>query len=372
MNDQLEQAKTYVRQQLSSGFTPDQVATQLRGAQWTDEHIQQVFSAVQADIMPSGFTAAPVVTTAAAPSGVPPQAAPSNPGVIRTGWRLFKQSLALMRGNRYLFRYTVMSAVWALVVSLGFFGVMIGVILLTHNNANLTNGLADALVVLVYILLFFVANLYAAGLSANVLDLFHGQRQPYRTYMHTAWQKAPTLLAYSAIEATIGLLLRVIAERVRFVGWIIARLLGAIWSLSTLFTIPIIMTTDKPRAFRSIKQSMSLFKATWGEGITSKVSIHAVVFLLTLASLIPFSLLLLLVGAGAHLLGGLATAILIFVIVAAWLLFLVLLSLFATLATSIINVALFYYATTKQVPPAFDADLLNSVYFKRQRLFGRS
>ena len=55
-----------------------------------------------------------------------------------------------------------------------------------------------------------------------------------------------------------------------------------------------------------------------------------------------------------------------------WIIFIVLslaLSVIGSFANSLVNIALYYYATTQQVPPAFTAEMLNSVFIKRKRRF---
>lgn len=378
MDEHTEKVKAYIFDQLRAGFTPDEIAGQLKAANWPEQYIKDGFHAAQAAMVP---TAAPEVTAPVTghAAHTPPQATTVKRGRIRTGWRLFKQSLSIMRKHPSLFRYVVMTLVvsfLAIIAVLGAFLISValaagaGAAKLDHASAN---TLTWVLAFVLYVVLFYIANVYAAGLTANVLDIFKGQHKPYGEYMRLARSKAGALLLYAVIEATVGLLLRFIIERVRFVGWIIARLLGAAWSLGTLFVVPIIVTSDKPNGAAAVKQSMGLFRRTWGESIVSKASIGVTVFLIYLGLWVGGVVVFMLAAFGAGSAfgnNGAAVVAIIFGII--WAASFIALAFFSALANSIINIALFYYATYHQVPPAFDASLLNSVFISRKRrLFGK-
>jgi len=356
MDDHLAALTTYISQQLQGGHRPDDIAAGLRAAQWPEDYIQRSFYAAQAAMLPSDFTPSTPV------AAVTPQATAKRRGRVRTGWQLFKQSAAILHANRYLLRYLVMTWVWvfgitaALVAIYYFFDGA----LYSSTDGNALSPLGYALAFVDWLAISFFINLYAAGLTANVFDLFDGQRQPYRVYMRRAWSKAPALLTFSLISATVGFVLRYVVERVRWVGWLLAWLLGTFWSLGTLFVVPIIMSSERPSGVSSIKQSVRFFKQTWGENIVAKASVNTPVFLLQCALLATavFSFFAAVTAAGL-----IGFMIVIFLYFAASLT----LSVIGSFANSITNIALFYFATTHRVPPAFSAELLNQVFVQRRR-----
>lgn len=370
MNPHIEQLKTYIHEQINAGFKPDEIVSHLQAANWPEADIHEAFRMLHADMTPT--TMAPV-------AGNPPHAAESSKGRIRTGWRLFMQSLRILKGNPGLTRYVVMTWLMSMLLYIAlilvlFLGFRAAYALgAPHPTQGFNNVFVYVFLFVVYILLFFVSDLYNAGLAANVLDIFHGQRKPYSEYMRLARSKAGALFAYAAIQATVGTLLQIIAERVRFVGWILARLLGALWSLGTLFVVPIIVTTDKPSGPGSVKQSMRLFKQTWGESIVSRASAGVALFFIYLLGtlVMAFIFFLAVFGAGSAF-GNTGAAIVGIILGIIWVFAFIVFVVLAAAANNIINIALFYYATSNQVPPAFDADLLNSVFVARKRgLFGK-
>ena len=177
--------------------------------------------------------------------------------------------------------------------------------------------------------------------------------------MRLARSKWRAILLFSMISATVGLFLQFVIERIRWVGYILAWVLGTLWSLGTLFVIPLMVTADKPQAFPAIKQSIRFFKQTWGESVISKISVNLPLALLNMLLLLVFFVLIFVSG----------STIVGFILVIIYICLTLVLAVVGSFANSAVNVALFYYAQFHQVPPAFDESLLNQVFIKRNRRF---
>jgi hypothetical protein len=360
MDDHLASLTAYIQQQLQTGHRPDDIAAGLRAAQWPDDSIQRGFYAAQAAMLPSDF----VPATSPATVAMAPQPTQQRRGRVRTGWLLFKQCVSLLRTNRYLLRYLIMTWVWVL----GITAVLVAVHYYfdgslyrsTDSGDSLLTPLGYLLALVDWVLITFVINLYAASLTANVFDLFDGKREPYRVYMQRARAKAPAIFTFSLISATVGFVLRYVVERVRWVGWLLSWFLGTLWSLGTLFAIPIIMSNERPSGIAAIKQSVRFFKQTWGEGIVAKASVNVPVFFLQCGLLVVAFISFIGAATAAGLLG---MVIVLFLYLTASLTLVVI----GSFANSITNIALFYFATTQRVPPAFSAELLNQVFVQKRR-----
>ena len=373
-----EKIKLYIQHQLRSGLQPNEISAQLAGSGWPAETIHQAFQAAQAEVMPSSIDQPPAVVSSAEDINNQPQSTPNlqatgkRRGKTKTGWLLFKQSLRILRINKSLIRYPLVSGLINLVLLI-IFGVIFYLerhtvfIQTSINDPNKQAGLSHLgyLVAFVYyILAYFVSNLYGAGLAGNLLDIFQGKNLQYKTYMKKARSRAGTIFVFSLIAATVGIILQYVIERSRLVGRVVARLIGAVWSIATLFVDPIIISSDDS-AVKSIKQSVRLLKSTWGENIVGRVSL-GVVMLLAYFALIPvFVVIIVLASLMGSSIGGQLTGVLIGLAVC--LIILLGFGLVVATATNVLNTALFYYATNKQVPAAFDADLLNSALIPRKK-----
>lgn len=356
----LGQLKQYIIQQIQAGLQPDEIHTQLKQAGWQDDMVQSAFALVQESIVPQKDPTLTPGTVAR--------------GRFKTGWLLFKQSWKVLKGNKGLTRYIVMSFVASLLLTIVFAVIFYAgqQVLVQVSPADNTGNSSATLTAagyvvafLYYILAYFIVNLYAAGLVAHVIDIFHGKSGSYRTYMNVAWSKGGTLFMFSLIEATIGLILRAIAERSRMLGAIISWILGAIWSLARLFVVPIIVTSEDG-AVTSVKKSTQLLVSTWGENLVGRVSLGGVGVIIFLLVLLPLSIAILV---GCAFLGGAIGDILgVILVVLLYLVFNIIMST----VSSVLNTALFYFAQYKQIPAAFDPTLINSVFIQKSRrgIFG--
>jgi hypothetical protein len=78
---------------------------------------------------------------------------------------------------------------------------------------------------------------------------------------------------WSALATGVGLLLQEIANRLPAGGRLASWLLGAAWSLVTLFAIPI-LALEGCGALSCVKRSASLMRERWGEGLTGTVAVN--------------------------------------------------------------------------------------------------
>ena len=378
-----EQLKTYIQQQLRNGLTSDEIAAQLKHVGWADDAVQQAFQAVQAAVMPSVLqvstpsAAEPQNTAATVTSSAAPvfAATAKRWGRLRTAWLLLKQSVRVLRVNKSLIRYPLMNIVFMIPLVIILFmifvsghNIVFGPDHISASGAHQINlrPIAYLIIFIFYIIAYFINNFYGAGLAANVLDLFGGKKQPYASYIAKARSRAGTIFFFAVIEATVGMILRYIAERSRLLARIVARILGAIWGLATLFVDPLIISSDVS-APQAIKRSVKLFKDTWGENVIGRVTLGVAGFFISCAVIIAGTILIILGGA----IGGPA---LVFIIALLCCIAYLLVGVVISAANSILNTALFYFAEYKQVPAAFDADLLNALFIprKKRRFFHRA
>lgn len=366
MEQKQQQLQHYIRQQLVLGQTPDAIALQLSAAGWQHADISQAFSSIQASVVPTSSTADPtLISNAHAQSS--PGFAEGTRGRLRTGWQLLKTCWTILRGNPYLLRYFMMTAIWIVAITAAIIALIImqWEVIYTSNDTNndTLSPLGLVLAFINYLLVYFIATLYAAGLTANMFDIFKGVRQPYNVYMQQAWSRFPQIFWLSLINSIIGMILKFIVERIRFIGKIVSLLIGASWSLATMFTIPIIMQDKDCNAPTAIKKSFSLFKQTWGEGITVKASIALPMFLILTSIYLAIGPVLFFVGITFQ---NYAASVLA---IAFMLILLLVAQAFGTFANNVVNTALYYYATERQAPPAFSEELLNRVFIKRKKRF---
>ncbi len=85
----------------------------------------------------------------------------------------------------------------------------------------------------------------------------------------------PVILVYALIAATVGTLLRAIAERVGIIGRIVVALIGVGWTVATALVVPI-LAAENVGPIEAIGRSAELVKKSWGENIIGNTGIGMV------------------------------------------------------------------------------------------------
>jgi hypothetical protein len=270
-------------------------------------------------------------------------------GRIQRGFRLARASLEVLRSDKQLMLLPIVSTLAILVFSAAvlspaFIGGMGG-----HSNKTVLTLLA----IVVYFVSTFIATFSNAAIVAAATEKMEGREGRAIDGLRTAWTRVDRIIAWSALSATVGLLLRAAEQRGGIFGAIVGRIAGVAWSVVTFFVVPVIVY-EPVGPIQAVKRSASLLRQRWGEQFVGNASIGLAVVLVG----IPIALVCALVASVA-LPVGIALAVLAFG---------TLLAAGAALS-GIFNAALYRYATVGSVPGPFSVDDLQSSFVPRR---GRS
>ena len=194
-------------------------------------------------------------------------------GRMTRGFRLAKASWTVLRDDAQLIWLPVIATlamlVFAAIVLLPLHG------MLTDQGAGGMRVVVLAAVAFVAVFISVFAN---ASIVAAATDRMHGGRGSVSDGLRLAWSKVDKIIAWSALSATVGLVLRVFEERGGAFGAIVGRLVGAAWSAITFFVVPVILF-EPVGTIDAVKRSGSIFRQRWGEQFVGNASI-GIVFLL--------------------------------------------------------------------------------------------
>jgi uncharacterized protein DUF6159 len=95
-----------------------------------------------------------------------------------------------------------------------------------------------------------------------------------------AFKRLPQILGWAVISATVGMILSALEEN-KIIGRIASMILGAAWSMTTFFAVPILVVEGKGPV-QAIRESMALLKSTWGAQAAGNFSFGLIFFLLAL------------------------------------------------------------------------------------------
>ncbi|HEX5265222.1 MAG TPA: DUF6159 family protein [Acidimicrobiales bacterium] len=274
-------------------------------------------------------------------------------GRIERGFRLAGASWQVLRSDKALMVLPVVS-VLAIVV----FSAAVLSPALVNGVSHTSRPALYLLLALVYFVSTFVATFSNAAIVAAATDRLRGGPGSVSQGLRTAWTRVDKLLAWSALSASVGLVLRALEERGGIFGAIVGRLIGAAWSVVTFFVVPV-MIYEPVGPIDAVKRSGSLFRQRWGEQLVGNGSISIAMIVVG----IPVVVLCAVLGAVAPALA----------IVVAVLGFGTLLAAGAALS-GIFNAALYRFAVSGEVSaPFFSQDFEQAFRPRRSRgggLFG--
>jgi hypothetical protein len=195
-------------------------------------------------------------------------------------------------------------------------------------------------------------NVALAGAAVACLD---GRSVTVRAALGISWQRGGRIAQWSLLAAGVGIVLEQIVTRIPGAGRVAAWLLGAAWSLATIFAVPL-LALDGPGPFETAKRSVELIKGRWGEGITGLVGIGAWTTVASIPALI-------LIGVGVAIRHQDATAGEALIAIAVGAIFLV--SALSLATRQIFEVALYRYADGSEDTGGFAAADLADPFHRR-------
>jgi hypothetical protein len=263
-------------------------------------------------------------------------------GKLGNSWQLMKTSLGILRKDKEIMIFPVLSFFACAVILVSFFA---GFFFLGLPSIESSLLLWIAVMILIYFVLFFIVIFFNTAIIACANIRLNGGDPTVSDGLRIASQNIGRILIWAIISATIGMILQAIRERAGWAGKIIAGILGLAWTYVTFFIIPVLIF-EKKGVTSSIRRSASLFKQTWGETIIGTFGFGIIFFLLALLGIVPIMLGLMMGSTLSAL--GFVIAFFYWAIIA----------VVASATNGIYVATLYQYATKKQLPAEFDASLL--------------
>ncbi|MFC4406058.1 DUF6159 family protein [Haloarchaeobius iranensis] len=259
---------------------------------------------------------------------------------LKTGWALTKDSLRVLRGDPELAVFPLVGGVAGLAyMALLFGGSSLAGVFATDVGLYAT-------LFLLYLGTTFVASFTTAALVHETRTAFEGGDPSFRSGMAAAWRNKGTLLAWSVVSATVGVIIQLIDSQDNLVAEILASIVSVAWSILTYFVVPVIAFEDVS-VVEAIRRSGDTFKQTWGETAGAHFGVGIVTFLLMLPVVLVAALLVVGgVASGSGVGVGLTLAVVAGLFVCMY--------LFSTTLSSIAKTALYVYATEGRRPGAFE------------------
>jgi len=277
-------------------------------------------------------------------------------GKFARSWALMKASAGVLRADKSLLVFPLLAGVCSMVVAASF---LVPVVLaMIGHHADLGEGRFSpfyyALLFTFYLVQYFVIVFFNTALVGVALARLRGEPAGLAEGFALARSRLGSIFGYALIAATVGLLLRMLQERLGLIGRFVVGLLGLAWTVATFLVVPV-LASEGIGPMDAVKRSAELLKRTWGENLIGNVGLGAVFGVV---------MFLVVLFAGALMIGAAATqsiAAMVLVGVVIVVTF-ILLGLVQSTLQGIYSAALYRYAEAGEVGGGFDQALLESAF----------
>jgi hypothetical protein len=295
-------------------------------------------------------------------------------GKFKTSLDLFKRSLSVIAQNRALLLFPVITLVFIFIIVLFF----ISPFVLSNTGHALTDplhwkALADRIRVLaqnkeiassaarfawfagIYLVSIFMATFFNVAFYNEILQALNGNKISISRGIGAAWSKIKLILIWSLFAGVVGIIIKILEDKLSFVGRWIMMFIGFSWSVASVFIIPVIIREEKSsNPVNLLKTSALMLHRTWGEAVIGYIGIGSAGFIIIFLAIIPFFIL--------------SMFVIHFVMLELWTIFAALsLALIGLIAFSflwsvvghIYRCALYMYASEGVIPGPYDEEMMN-------------
>lgn len=273
---------------------------------------------------------------------------------IKRSWALVKASLEVLKLDKELLIFPLISSIVMIFVTLTFLiPTLVGNVLDSILNTGMP--IFGYLVLFLFYLVQYTVVFYnSTALVGAAMIRLRGGDPTVKDGYKVANSRFMPILGWSLLSATVGLILNMLSnnskKQGRGIGGIISSVLGAAWNVLTFLVVPI-LAVEGLGPIKAVQRSWDLLKRSWGEQISGTISIGLVFGLIGFLG----AVLLLVVGVGLSILIESFIPGIIFGII--MVLYIMVISLLSSTLSGIFSAAVYAYAADGQVG-LFDEELI--------------
>ncbi len=272
-------------------------------------------------------------------------------------WELTKASWHVLRADKELLLFPVLSVFFsiAFVIALLFPTVILAIL----NEVSVAFAFPFYLILFaIYFGLAFIATFFNTCVVYTTKIRFEGKNATFGESIRFSFSRLHLIFYWSVVSATVGIILRLLENAARsrrggFLARIVVSMLGAAWSIVTLFVVPG-MVYYGLGPFDAIRKSISAIKKTWGENLIAYLGFGFAQFMCLLVGVVAFIPLFFLF----LLMGPLGIVLLVLL----GILYITAVVLVFGILKSIFHTALFVYAEKGKVPTGYSKEMLKGAF----------
>ena len=258
-------------------------------------------------------------------------------------WTLMSASWDLLKKDKEILVFPLISGICCLIVLASFaIPFVIGNGIHSGGASPDSAPIGYGLLFMFYFCSYFIITFFNTAIVACAAHRMNGNDPTVSYGMQAAFDRFNLILGWAALQATVGLILRMIEDRSEWIGKIVAGLLGMAWTVTSFLVVPILVI-EKKGPIDAVKESATLLRKTWGEQLIGNCSFGLVFLVLAIPAFIFVAL---------GFMSGSGVGVLIGLIVAA--LYIIGLALVQSALQAIFQTALYFYARDGKAPEGFE------------------
>ncbi len=268
-------------------------------------------------------------------------------------WSLVKASAAVLRSDKELMLFPVISSLATLAV-LATFAVPAFAMQLFAREFSVLHALFGFAF---YFCQYAVIIYFNAALVGAAMIRLEGGDPSLSDGLRIASSRLGSILGYAAIAATVGLVLQALKDKDNnFIVRMIGSGLGVAWTLATFLVVPVLVSQDIG-PIDALKRSLELLKRTWGENAIGNVGIGAAFGLIMVAVIV--------VGVAVCIAAASVSPSLALALAALFVIGVLLIGVYQAALSGIYSAALYRYASDGRAPAGFEGALLGSAFLSK-------
>jgi hypothetical protein len=294
-------------------------------------------------------------------------------GKFARSWALFTSTFHVMRQHPRLLLFPVITAACSLVIAVFFLAPTVlyptghsltesahWLALATRFGWELDgdrtqlhpNALFYGYAATIYLVSMFIATFANVAFYHQIMQALAGQPVSIRAGVRFAGTRLPSILVWSLFAGLVGLIIQQLEERFGLVGRWVMKFVGVIWSVASVFAIPVIIRDGSTNPVAMLRDSAATLRKTWGESLIGYAGLTVVSWLVGIGPLLLFVLAFALAVT-------VDSGILVVLTIVTWLAGTITLGYLASVAGHIYRCALYVYASEGVVPAPYSADMMN-------------
>ncbi len=270
---------------------------------------------------------------------------------LAASWELVKASFRVIKADKELMIFPLISSIGLVFVTLTFLVPSLFAGIFEESSLGFISYLILFLFYMVQYTVIFFFNTALVGAATIRLQ---GGDPTLKDGFRIAFSRLGAILGYSAIAATVGLILRALSRKGNL-GRFISSIFGLAWNVATFLVVPV-LAIEGVGPIEAIKRSVHHLRRSWGEQIIGNLGIGGFFTLAFFLLILLFVPLLWLVIAYVQYTWAIITTIALMVLA------LMFLGLIQSTLNGIYTAAVYQYATTGKSSGFFDESLVQQAF----------